>query len=156
MIARTCGRVLIAAVLSLTCPAAHADDASPILGKWVISSDRLAPWSRPQDAAVLGAEAKKLQVPYTTKAVVAKHPTIGCKDAHYEKSSFPYDALFQGGLGEVSEEARARVVKEVGFPPAPGAGIELDCSTGEFSYHFSDRNTVLVALSDVIYILTRQ
>ena len=36
------------------------------------------------------------------------------------------------------------------------AGIELGCSAGEFSYHFRDSNTLLFALSDVIYILTRQ
>lgn len=83
-------------------------------------------------------------------------PTISCKNAHYEKSNFPYDELFQGALGELSAEVRAKTVKELGFPPEPVPGIELGCSTGEFSYHFRDPNTVLFALSDVIYILTRQ
>jgi hypothetical protein len=159
MIARTCGTVLLAVVLSLTSLAARADDAAPILGKWVISGYRLAPWSRPEDAAQLDAEAKKLlklQVTYGAKAIVAKNATIACKNAHYEKSAFPYDDLFQGALGELPAEARAKTVKELGFPPEPVPGIELGCSTGEFSYHFRDPNTVLFALSDVIYILTRQ
>jgi len=159
MPARVWRGLALAAAIAIVGSGARADDAAPILGKWVISSYRIAPWARPQDSTLLAAEAKKLlklQITYTAKAVVAKHPTIGCKDAHYEKSSFPYDALFQGGLGEVSDDARAKVVKEVGFPPPPVPGIELDCSTGEYSYHFRDPNTVLFALNDVIYILTRQ
>jgi hypothetical protein len=159
MIARICSGVLVAAALSLSGFAARADDAAPILGKWVISGYQLAPWSRPQDAARLNAEAKKLlklQVTYTANAVVAKDRTIGCAKAHYEKSSFPYTDLFQGALGGLYPEHRTKAVKDLGLPPEPVAGIELGCSTGEFSYHFRDANTVLFALSDVIYILTRQ
>lgn len=159
MSAKRCGIVLLAAVLWLAGASAHADDAAPILGKWVISDYRLAPWSRPADAPQLSADAKKLlklQVTYGAKAIAAKNPTISCKNAHYEKSNFPYDELFQGALGELSAEVRAKTVKELGFPPEPVPGIELGCSTGEFSYHFRDPNTVLFALSDVIYILTRQ
>lgn len=159
MLARLWKGLALAAAIVLGSFGAHADDAAPILGKWVISSYRIAPWARPEDSALLNAEAKKLlklEVTYAAKAVIARHPTIGCKDAHYEKSSFPYDALFQGGLGEVSDAARAKVVKDVGFPPPPVPGIELDCSTGEYSYHFRDTNTVLFALNDVIYTLTRR
>jgi len=159
MLARTCGTVLLAAAFSLTGPAARADDATPILGKWVISGYRLAPWSRSEDAAQLNAEAKKLlklQVTYGARVIAAKNITIACKDPHYEKSDFPYTDLFQGALGELSAEARAKAVRELGFPLEPVAGIELGCSTGEFSYHFRDSNTLLFALSDVIYILTRQ
>jgi len=159
LFARTCGSLLLAAALSLTAFAARADDAMPILGKWVISSYQLAPWSRAQDAAQLNADAKKLlkmQVTYTAKAVIAKDRTIGCTKAHYEMSSFPYDEIFQGALEELSVDARAKVAKDLGLPPEPVPGIELGCSTGEFSYHFRDPNTVMFALSDVIYILTRR
>lgn len=155
----TCGSLLLAAALSLTACTARADDAAPILGKWMISDYRLASWSRPQDAARLNADAKKLlklQVTYTAKAVITKDRTIGCTSAHYEKSSFPYDEIFQGALEELSADARAKVAKDLGLPPEPVPGIELDCSTGEFSYHFRDASTVMFALSDVIYILTRQ
>ncbi len=157
--ARTCGTLLLAAAVSLIGSGARADDATPILGKWVISDYRLAPWSRPQDASQLNADAKKLlrlQVTYTAKAVVAKNRTIACTNAHYEKSSFPYDEIFQGALEELSAEARAKAAKDLGLPPEPVAGIELGCSTGEYSYHFRDPNTVMFALSDVVYILTRQ
>ena len=150
---------MLAAALLLVVVVARAESAPPILGKWVITSYRLAPWSRPQDAARLNADAKKLlrlQVSYTAKAVLAKDRTIGCTDAHYENSSFPYDEIFQGALEDLSSDARAKVVKDLGLPPEPVAGVELGCSTGEFSYHFSDPNTVMFALSDVIYILTRQ
>jgi hypothetical protein len=159
MIARTWGALLAAAMLLPAGSVAQADDAGPILGKWLISQYQLAPWSRPEDAPQLNAEAKKLlklQVTYSAKAVTARNTTIGCKDAHYETSNFPYDELFQGALGELSAEARAKTVKELGFPREPVPGIEPGCSTGEFSYHFRDPNTVLFALSDVIYILTRQ
>ena len=92
----------MAAAISLTGFAARADNAVPILGKWVITSYQLAPWSRAQDAPRLNADAKKLlklQVTYTANAVVAKDRTIGCTKAHYEPSSFPYTDLFQGALG---------------------------------------------------------
>jgi hypothetical protein len=157
--ARACGALLLAAGVSLMGTIARADDAAPILGKWVISDYRLAPWSRPQDAAQLKAAAKKLlklQVTYTPKAVVAKNRAIACTSAHYEKSSFPYDEIFQGALESLSTDARAKAVKDLGLPAEPVPGIELGCSTGEYSYHFRDPNTVMFALSDVIYILSRQ
>ena len=158
-IARGWGALLLAAGLSLTAATARADDSSPILGKWVIADYHLAPWSRPQDAAQLKADAKKLlklQVTYTPKAVVARDRTIACTSAHYEKSSFPYDEIFQGALENLSAAARAKAAKDLGLPAEPVPGIELGCSTGEYSYHFRDSNTVMFALSDVIYILTRQ
>jgi hypothetical protein len=95
-------------------------------------------------------------VTYTAKAVAAKNRTIACTNAHYEKSSFPYDEIFQGALEELSTEARTKAVKDLGLPPEPVPGIELGCSTGEYSYHFRGANTAMFALSDVIYILTRQ
>lgn len=159
MVARVSSGLALALALVLCGTGARADDAAPILGKWAISRYVIAPWARPEDSAMLNTEAKKLlklQVTYTAKSVVAKHPTIGCKDAHYETSSFPYEDLFQGELGEVPADARAKTVKEVGFPLPPVPGIELGCSTGDFSYHFRDPNTVVFALNDVIYVLTRQ
>jgi hypothetical protein len=150
---------MLLAAVALIGSSARADDAMPILGKWVISDYQLAPWSRAQDAAQLKADAKKLlklQVTYTPKAVVAKDRAIACTNAHYEKSNFPYDEIFQGALGELYPEHRAKAVKDLGLPPEPVPGIELGCSTGEYSYHFRDPNTVMFALSDVIYILTRQ
>ena len=150
---------MLALAAAVAASSARADDAAPILGKWVISDYRLAPWSRPQDAAQLKADARKLlklQVTYTAKAVVAKDRTIGCTSAHYEKSNFPYTEIFQGAFEDFSAEARAKAVKDLGLPPEPVPGIELGCSTGEYSYHFRDPNTVMFALSDVIYILTRQ
>jgi hypothetical protein len=157
--ARSCAALLLAGAVCLTGSSADADDAVPILGKWVVSDYQLAPWSRPQDATRLKADAKKLlklQVTYTPKAVVAKDRAIACTSAHYEKSSFPYDEIFQGALGELYPEHRMKAVKDLGLPPEPVSGIELGCSTGEYSYHFRDPNTVMFALSDVIYILTRQ
>ena len=158
-IARSCGALVLAAAVWLTGSSARADDAAPILGKWMISDYQLAPWSRAQDAARLKADAKKLlklQVTYTPKAVVAKDRAIACTSAHYEKSSFPYDEIFQGALEQLYPEHRMKAVKDLGLPPEPVPGIELGCSTGEYSYHFRDPNTVMFALSDVIYILTRQ
>lgn len=156
---RIYGRVLLVVVASLTASGARADDAAPILGKWVIVDYRLAPWSRPQDAAQLNAEARKLlklQLTYTAKSVLAKNRTIGCTNAHYEKSSFPYDEIFQGALEGFSADARTKAVRELGLPREPVPGIELGCSTGLFSYHFRDPKTVMFALSDVIYILRRE
>ena len=156
----TCAALLLlAAAVSITGSGARADDSAPILGKWVIADYRLAPWSRPQDAAQLKADAKKLlklQVTYTAKAVIAKDRTIACTNAHYEKSSFPYDEIFQGALEDLPARVRAKTAEDLGLPPEPVPGIELGCSTGEYSYHFRDPNTVMFALSDVVYILTRQ
>ena len=157
--AGVCGTLLLAAAAALTGAVARADDAAPLLGKWVISDYRLAPWSRPKDAGQLTADAKKLlklQVTYTAKAVLARNRTIACTDAHYEKSSFSYTMVFQGAFEDFSAAARAEAVKDLALPPEPVPGIELGCSTGEYSYHFRDPNTVMFALSDVIYILTRQ
>ena len=78
MIARTWGALLATAMLLPAGSAAPADDAAPIFGKWLISQYQLAPWSRPEDAPQLNAEAKKLlklQVTYSAKAVTARNTT---------------------------------------------------------------------------------
>ncbi|WP_373065714.1 hypothetical protein [Zavarzinia sp.] len=149
-------RVLaLAAVLAVGAALPQARAGQDWLGSWTVTGGGKAPWAEqnyPDEIAEM-AKMKGLTVTFKAHEVVAKGSVVGCSDAHYEATSFPADALFQGGLdeGRQAEEAAA-----LGFAPGAVAGFDLDCSSGLFSYHFKDRDTVLFALDNVIYTLKRQ
>jgi hypothetical protein len=134
-------------------PAMAAD--SPIFGSWTIAKAEPAPWVEPSLHPTLAREAKAYlgkQLVFVPGRVRGPQP-LGCTHAVIEPSAFPPDMLFQGGLPEGKQADAARAL---GFPEGMVKGVELNCSTGLFSYHFRDDDTVLVALSDNIYTLTRR
>jgi hypothetical protein len=129
----------------------------PILGTWEISKFALAPWIEEgedrADTAMDGAAHLHLLVSFKPRRVVAKDDVIGCTEANYQPTSFPPEVIFQSGLPAPDQ---AKIAREMGFAPGDIPGFDLDCSTGLFSYHFADADTLLFALSDVIYTLQRK
>lgn len=128
-----------------------------ILGAWTITRYQIAPWvthgEDRKDLEADGAAHLQLKVEFAPHEVIAKDPVLGCTAAVYEPTSFPPEAIFQGNLPEPDQQ---KIAAALGFPAGEIAGFDLDCSTGLFSFHFTDADTILFALSDVVYWLTRQ
>jgi len=135
---------------------ARADDI-PILGDWVIIKAVVAPWVKPnENRAPIEADLKahlQMRITFEPTRVIAKDPTIACSDVDYERTLFAPEAIFQGNLPEPNQ---AEIARNLGFPKGDIPGFDVDCSTGLFSYHFADMNTMLFALNDVIYWLDRE
>jgi len=129
----------------------------PIFGKWEITKYVLAPWIEPgedtKDIAADGEHHLRLSITFAPDKVISKDNTLGCTGANYEPTDFPPDYLFQGGLPEGEQ---AKIAASYGLPAGNVPGFDLDCSTGLFSYHFANADTLLFALSDVIYWLERK
>ena len=149
-----------ACAMSLTAAAAATDAPAtkyPIFGTWEIATFALAPWIEAgedrADTAMDGAAHLHLLVSFEPRRVVAKDNVIGCTEANYQPTSFPPDVIFQSGLPAPNQ---AKIAREMGFAPGDIPGFDLDCSTGVFSYHFAHADTLLFALSDVIYTLQRK
>ncbi len=146
--------VVLAVLLALgAMPQAWAGDRW--LGSWTVSGAEKAPWAAtnyPDEIAEM-AKLKGMTITFKARAVIAKGSVLGCTDAQYEATRFPADTLFQGALDEGRQVEEAAIL---GFAPGEVPGFDIDCSTGVFSYHFKDRDTVLFALDNVIYTLKRK
>jgi hypothetical protein len=145
--------VFALALAMTTLPAVAADN--PLLGKWQIVEVIVAPWAsklqRPQTA-----ESKRLlnmQITFTAKAMTSGYPTLNCNDAKFEVTSDPADVLFRGSLLEPNQES---VAARLGLPRNDVPTVEINCSSGDFPFHFRDKDTALFALNDMIYTIKRR
>ncbi len=142
------------AVAVLSVPAAAQQN--PLLGTWEIVEARPAPWTdedRHKSLQAVGRRLIKQTITFAARQVTSKNRSLACKRAEYEQVSYQSDALFQGNLPEPNPTAAAA---RLGFKKEEVPSVDLRCSSGLFSYHFHDRNTVMTALSNVIYTLKRQ
>lgn len=144
-------RMLLAclALAAATSPACADDAANPLLGSWRLTRAVVAPWSdadsAPIETAWIGEDAK-----FSDRAVNAPGP-LACANATYEATSFPAEGLFQGGLPEPAAKAAA----SVGLVSMPVAGVSLSCDTGVFEFHEADADTMLFALDNVVWTMSR-
>jgi hypothetical protein len=131
--------------------------AYPIYGAWEIARFEIAPWvDQAEDRTGLqadGATRHKLKIEFAPNEVISKDEILGCTAAHYQPTNYPAEAIFQGNLPEPDQE---KLAGGLGLPQGDIPGFDLDCSTGLFSYHFANADTLLFALSDVVYWLARQ
>jgi hypothetical protein len=149
----------LAALALMLALASGPTAGNPILGSWVISKGELAPWViNPATAQTMpGLNLIGLEITFEENRIVSANETLGCTDARYEQSDFPPEALFQGGLSETGDAAQAHErAKSLGLPEGNLKGVEVACSTGLFSYHFTDDDTLVFAFDNYIYTLTRK
>ena len=126
-----------------------------LFGKWQITEAMVAPWSK-QKSKGQSAETRKLlnmEVTFAAKTMKSNYPTLNCSNAAFEMRSDPPDVLFQGSLAEPNQ---ARVAESMGLPHGEVPGVEVTCSSGDFPFHFRDKDTALFALNDVIYTIKRK
>lgn len=146
--------VALPVLLALALPAHGAENA--LIGKWEITDAVAAPWTKQKDRASLTAEGRRLikqEIIFRPREVVAKHAAFACKLAEYQKVDYSPDALFRGSLPEPQQEPMAQ---SLGLPRGDVPSVDVNCASGDMSYHFRDQNTVLVGSDDVVYTLTRR
>lgn len=120
-----------------------------VFGAWRVERIEIAPWS---DDASAGKVASPLgaAVRLGKDSVAGPHP-LACANAHWETTSTPADGLFQGNLPAPAETA----ARNLGIGAFPVAGAALDCDSGAFEFHFADASTLLLALDNRIWTLSR-
>ena len=146
---------LAIAWLAATPPDVHAQQ-NALIGAWEIVEAQPAPWADESRHAALAAAGKRMlkqAITFAPREVISKNKSLACKRAEYETTSYETDAIFQGNLPEPNPGA---VALRFGFKKGEVPGVDLKCAKGAYSYHFRDRDTVLTALSNVIYTLKRQ
>jgi hypothetical protein len=128
-----------------------------IIGKWQIVEAVPAPWSNPEDHAVLAAEGKRMlktEVTFAPGSVTSKFKPFSCRSkVVYEANSIEIDALFQGNLPEPNPAAAAA---RLGFPRGDIPGMDVRCLKALHTFHFRDPNTALINMNRVIYTFKRQ
>lgn len=152
-----CGLMIAPAGAASEAGPQPAPSAHPIYGQWEVTRFEIAPWvdqaEDRKDLEADGATRLKLRIEFAPNEVISKDEVLGCTAAHYQPTNYPAEAIFQGNLPEPDQE---KLATGLGFPLGDIPGFDLDCSTGLFSYHFANADTLLFALSDVVYWLARQ
>jgi hypothetical protein len=157
-------RAMLACVAGAAMSGAQALHASvarasniSIIGKWQIVEAVPAPWSKPEDHAVLAAEGKRMlktEVTFAPGSVTSKFKPFNCKSrVLYEANAIEVDALFQGNLPEPNPAAAA---VRLGFPRGDIPGMDVRCLKALHTFHFRDPNTALINMNRVIYTFKRQ
>jgi hypothetical protein len=145
-------------VVLLACVAVPAQSRAAenrLMGTWEIVDAAAAPWTMQDQRPALTARGKKLlklHITFAANAVSAKHGVFNCKKARYETASYPADAVFQAAL----PEPQTKHAKDLGLPAGEVPSVDVNCSTGLFSYHFLNKDTALLGYDNVIYTLKRQ
>ncbi|MBI3433794.1 MAG: hypothetical protein HY056_01745 [Proteobacteria bacterium] len=144
---------MLATFASIVAVSADAAE-NRLIGTWEIVESVPAPWSDTAERAKLDARGHrlhKLQVTFGGHDVRARHGALGCKKVRYRAAGYARDALFQGSLPEPA----LRITQMMGFTGEDIPSVDVNCTTGLFTYHFRDRDTVLFALDNVIYTMKR-
>ena len=134
---------------------ARASDI-PILGDWTVTNAIVAPWvAAGADQSTYALDAKghlHMTITFEPDRVIAKDPEIACTNASYERTLLAPREIFQSSLPEPDQ---IEIARNLGFPSGEIPGFDVTCSSGLFSYHFADTDTLLFALDNVIYTLAR-
>lgn len=145
---RTFRPLLAALAVIASCSGAGAQEGFG--GPWLIVKAEPAPWA--EKGAASDAEAKSLlQKPVNILAdrIDAPKPLL-CRKLKYKITSFTPDMLFQGSLTAPAKQAAA-----LGFKGSAIKTLETGCES-EIDFHMVDEMTLLFALNDRIYTLTRR
>lgn len=136
---------IAAAQSEATTPAA----GDPILGRWRIQRASNAPWVRQARLASTSRRWVGQNVTFSPNRVDGPG-ALRCGGARYKPTSMSAEGLFRSQLTAPIADAVT-----LGIVTSPVLGTRLSCNTGTFDLHRVDETTVLVALDDVIYTLTR-
>jgi hypothetical protein len=121
----------------------------PIVGQWRIERSALAPWVR--HARTVSPNRRWVGLTVTFAPARVDGPgVLRCGRARYVPTSVMADALFQSALSAPTADA-----DRLGLASMPVPGTSVRCDTGVFEFHRADETTMLVALDDVIYTLSR-
>jgi len=127
---------------------AHAQEAFG--GPWLIIKADPAPWAE-KDAASYAEAKALLHQPVSILADRIDGPKpLNCRKLKYKVTSYTPDMLFQGSLTAPDKQAPA-----LGFKDKAIMTLETGCEAG-IDFHMLDEMTVLFALNDRVYTMTRR
>lgn len=123
---------------------------SELIGTWRVIRGTAAPWiagknQHPDTSTWIGKSVR-----FDARRVIGPE-VLNCANARYEKTSVPAEGMFQGNLSKSAKNDAMLV----GVSKFPIAGVSLTCDTGIFEFHFPDRYSALLAMSDGIWTLDR-
>jgi len=138
---------ILALTLTLCCSVSSAF-AHEWLGSWRVEREQPAPWvvsaGELFDALPLGSKL-------TFEATRMRGPgVLDCANAKYAVSTTPAEGLFQGGLPNPALDA-----ERLGLPRTAVRGLSVNCDNGLFEFHQADVDSLLFALDNRIYTLSR-
>lgn len=144
--------LLAAAAFVLAIAPASAGD-NPFLGQWTVSDAKLGPWVGPGEHPAVNPKMAHAKFTFTATGVTAPEP-LGCAKAIYEVKTVGPEFLFEGGLTDPKPQARALAFTTDTFP---AMSFSCDRSDADISmdYAMPDKNTVVFALDNWIYIMKR-
>lgn len=143
-------------ILSLFAHAAYAE--GDIKGTWNVTKMEPAPWLAvtPDSSPYYAEELEDGIVVFGDDKLTAPIKWMACEKPTYTVSNAtPFNGLFEGGLEDKERGLNdaAGLAQKLGFTKEPVTSVTASCS--ELTYHFADDNTLLFALDNVIYTLTR-
>lgn len=138
---------LIAALLSgLHCPLARC--AEDWLGEWRVFRVQPAPWLAPNTLPPVALKpGDRLRL--LAQGIDGPEP-LACTRGAIEALDTPAEGLFHGALTLPAVQAQA-----LGLPAGSRPGLRIDCSSGSWDFHAADPETLLFALDQRIYSLSR-
>lgn len=146
--------------LSLLAGAAIAADeykGTDFKGTWQVTKTAPAPWLevRPELERHHNKELENAKLVFADEKLTAPYDWMGCKKPKYKTFTVPFNGLFEGGLNDKERGLNdaAAEARKLGFTKEPVTSVNASC--GELIYHFADNDTMLFALDNVIYTLTR-
>jgi len=125
----------------------QAQGAEALLGKWRFTLAVDAPWSKPAKG-LPPWHGKILNL--TPQAMRGPQP-LHCGNVRYENTQYPAAGLFQGNLPAPADKA----AQSLGIARLPVSGLRVTCDAGVFELHQVDADTLLLALDNRIWTLSR-
>lgn len=141
---------LICIVALFASDARAAAPASDVLGNWRVVRGVAGPWV-PATRAAPDTRAWLGQAVVFEADRVSGPGALRCGQARYEATQMPPEGLFQGTLPTPAAPA----ARALGFGAGTVRGTRLSCDVGVFELHRADANTLLVAVDNVVWTLSR-
>lgn len=147
---------ILATIAGAACigQALAAEASSDLIGRWRLTHAVRAPWfdaasPNPIQKGWIGASAE-------FAAAEAKGPgPLSCANARYEATRVPVEGLFMGGFETDDESDIRKAAASLGLVGGPFDGVSLTCDAGIFEFHSADADTMLFALDNVIWTMSR-
>jgi len=124
-----------------------ASSSAAVSGDWRFTHATAAPWGAPLTGS---AQLTGKTLHLAPRAMTGPAP-LDCGTARLEDTSYPAEGLFQGNLPAPAESA----AQALGIMKFPVAGLQVTCSKGIFDFHRADADTLLLALDNRIWTLSR-
>ena len=137
-------------LLGLCLLAGSASRAAPqtLGGAWRFTHWLEAPWgAAPVGGAELGGQVLRIG----PGAMRGPAPLDCTARATVEPTRLPSEALFQGNLPDPAQQSARRL----GLSRERMPGLRVSCDAGEFEFHQADADTLVLALDNRVWFLSR-